>query len=220
MRNIARPLAVALLAFLTFSLLGCQSSQKAQAAGADQPRGFWQKLTRAPERITIPSGTRLEVRLADRLSSDGSRSGDTFAATLDEPIVVNNQVLVPAGAKVTGQVTEATASGHLKTPAELALTLKSLEVGGKTYEISTSTFGSRARSHKKHDAAWIGGATAGGALLGALVGGGKGAAIGAGIGAGGGTAGAYATGKKDIVLPAESLIRFDLAEPVTVLKQG
>ncbi len=135
MLNIARPLGAALLASLTFSLLGCQSSQKAQAAGADQPRGFWQKLMRAPERITIPSGTRFEVRLADTLSSNGNRSGDTFAATLDEPIVVNDQVLVPTGAKVTGQVTAATASGHLKTPAELALTLTSLEVGGKTERV-------------------------------------------------------------------------------------
>jgi len=158
--------------------------------------------------------------LADTLSSNGSRSGDSFAATLDEPIVLDNLVAVPAGAKLTGRVTDARASGHLETPAELALTLTSLEAGGKTYEISTSTYGRRGRSHKKHDAAWIGGATAGGALLGALAGGGKGAAIGAGIGAGGGTAAAYATGKKDIVLPAESIIRFNLHEPVTIVKQG
>jgi hypothetical protein len=209
-----------LVALLAVSITGCQSRDKAEAASADQPQGFWQKLTREPLRITIPSGTRLDVRLAESLSSSGNRSGDTFAATLDEPIVLDNLVAVPTGAKLTGRVTDATASGHLKTPAELALTLTSLEVGGKAYDISTSTYGRRGRSHKKHDAAWIGGASAGGALLGALAGGGKGAAIGAGIGAGGGTAAAYATGKKDIVLPAESIIRFNLHEPVTITKQG
>jgi len=55
-------------------------------------------------------------------------------------------------------------------------------------------------------------------LLGALLGGKKGAAVGAVAGAGGGTATAYATGKKDIVLPAESVLRFSLREPLTVVK--
>jgi len=199
-------------------LAGCQSSEKTEAASPNHPQGWWEKLTRTPEKITIPPGTDLEVRLNDTLSSEGNRSGDTFEATLVQPITVGHRVIIPSGTRVYGSVVEARASGHLKTPASLAITLTEMEADGTDYAISTSTFSRSGRSHKKRNAAWIGGSTAGGALIGALLGGGKGAAIGAGVGAGGGTAAAYATGKKNIVLPSETLLRFRLETPVTVTK--
>jgi uncharacterized membrane protein YebE (DUF533 family) len=93
-------------------------------------------------------------------------------------------------------------------------------VGSESYDLQTSEISRRAASHKKHDAKWIGGLAAGGALLGALVGRGEGAAIGAGVGGGAGTATAYATGKKDIYLPSEKQLRFYLHEPLTVSSAG
>jgi hypothetical protein len=218
MLKLRRLLVTGLVILAGACLVSCRANDKVQAADNPPSQGFWQRLTRAPERITIPAGTTLEVRLSDALSSRDNRSGDTFAATLAEPLVVGNQVAVPRGAMVTGQVVEAQASGHLKTPAELGVTLTSLETGGKDYDLSTSTDLRYARSHKKHDAAWIGGAAVGGALLGALAGGGKGAAIGAGVGAGGGTAGAYATGRKDIVLGPETRLSFKLSQPLVIPK--
>jgi hypothetical protein len=114
----------------------------------------------------------------------------------------------------------ARSSGHLQTPAELVVTLTSLEVGGKTYEILTSDRSWRGHSHKKRDTELIGGGAGVGGLIGALVGHGKGAAIGAGIGADGGTATAYATGRKDISIPAETPLRFVLRRPITVPQAG
>ena len=216
MRNLRRPLVAVLLSLGLIFLAGCQSGDKTQAANGDQQNGFWQKLVGAREKITVPPGTTLEVRLDQTLSSKQSRGGDEFQATLASPVTFNDRVVIPRGARVTGRVVEAQASGHLKTPAALAITLTELEVNGDAYDISTSTYSRRARSHKKRNAAWIGGSAAGGALLGALVGGGKAAASGAGGGAGGGTAAAYATGKHDIVLASESLLRFRLEAPVTV----
>lgn len=218
MRNFRRGLTAIFVIWGVLILLGCQGSGTTQAAGPDEQTGFWRKLTHASQKLTVPEGTPLEVRLTDTLSSSGSRSGDTFEATLEEPIELKNQVVVPRGARLTGQVVEAIPSGHLKTPASLAVTLTALEVDGKSYGITTSTIGRRGQSHKKHDAKWIGGGAAGGALLGALLGGGKGAAIGAGVGAGGGTAAAYATGKQNIALSSESLLRFRLEAPVTITK--
>lgn len=220
MLNIRRSLTAALVGLCVAFMTACQSNDSTQAAGASQPKGIWEKLTRPPEKITVPAGTSLEVVLSDTLSSGSNRSGDSFAATLAAPIVVNDRVVVPQGARVAGRVVAAQSSGHLQTPPELALTLTSLEFAGNNYDLTTSTYARRGVSHKKHNAAWIGGAAAGGALLGALAGGGKGAAIGAGVGAGGGTAAAYATGKKDIVLPSETVIRFGLREPVVITKQG
>ena len=57
-------------------------------------------------------------------------------------------------------------------------------------------------------------------MIGALAGGGTGALIGGPIGAGAGTTVAFLTGKKDIKLRAETPLRFELAEPVTVKLKG
>ncbi|PYV15597.1 MAG: hypothetical protein DMG21_14555 [Acidobacteria bacterium] len=217
--------------FLGFSLLAgllvagaCQSGANNQAQAApstDGQKGFWAGLAHRPGRkLMLSAGTEIRVRLDNTLSSTSNRSGDSFTATLDGPLVVNGAEVVPDGARVTGRVIAARASGHLQTPSELAVTLYSIEADGKTYELVTTDYGLAGRSHKKRNTAWIGGGAAGGALLGALLGGKKGAAIGAGAGAGGGTATAYATGKKDIVLPAESVLRFALREPLTLVKSS
>ena len=169
-----------------------------------------------PRAVTVPVGTLIDVRLDDSLSSSRDHRGDSFHATLDEPILVNGMVAVPQGAGVRGRVVAAEASGHLETPAELSVTLSALEIGRQECEIRTSNYSRRGQSHAKHDAKWIAGLAGGGALLGALIGRGKGAAIGAGVGGGAGTASAYATGRKDIYLPSETRMRFVLKEPVTL----
>ena len=174
---------------------------------ANQPQSY---------QVTIPDGTPIDVRLTDSIGSARNAGGQAFEATLDRPIVVNSSVVVPQGARVTGSILVARPSGHLKTPAELAVTLTSLQVNGQNYDIVTSRRSWRGRSHKGHDAKWIAGASGAGALIGALIGHGEGAAIGAGIGAGGGTAAAYATGKKDILLPAETELRFVLRQALTL----
>jgi hypothetical protein len=216
MEKFRRGVATLLIIWGIVALLGCGSSSSAEPAGTGQSQSFWQKLTHSSHKYVVPKGASLEVRLDETLSSDNNSSGDTFDATLAAPVELESHVVIPKGAKVTGQVMEATPSGHLKTPAALAITLTGVEVNGESYDLATSTTARRAPSHKKHNAKWIAGGAAGGALLGALVGGGKGAAIGAGVGAGGGTAGAYATGKHEITFSSESLLRFRLEAPVTI----
>ena len=160
-----------------------QTTGSTQAANgeAQGPAGQNAKQP-ANYQVTIPDGTPIAVRLTDSIGSARSAGGERFDATLDQPIVVNNSVVVPQGARVTGRVLVARPSGHLKTPAELAVTLTSLEVGGQSYEIATSQRSWRGKSHKGRNAKWIAGASGAGALIGALVGHGEGALIGAGIG--------------------------------------
>ncbi|HEV2233810.1 MAG TPA: hypothetical protein VGV68_10450 [Terriglobia bacterium] len=229
MRSIHHLGAAIVAGLLAFFLTGCGNSGTGngttQAASMNgdtaQRAGFWQKVTHSsPTTFTIPEGSPINVRLDDSISTARNRSGDTFRATLNQPIRLREGGVVPRGARVTGEVLEARPSGHLKTPAELSVALTSIEVGGNTYRISTSSYSRVGQSHKKHDLKWIGGSAAGGALLGALIGHGKGAAIGALAGGGGGTAAAYATGKKDIVLPSETPLHFVLRQPITIKNAG
>ena len=96
------------------------------------------------------------------------------------------------------------------------MALQSVEVGGHEYDFQTNTFVRRDGSHKKRNWVFIGGGGAGGALIGGLAGGGKGALIGGPIGAGAGVAAAALTGKKEIVIPAETRLRFQLAKAAEI----
>ncbi len=201
---------------------GCTSRppETAEAnAPAKQDKSIGEKLRDAvSSEVELPAGTELQVRLGQSVGSSSSTVGQKFEGTLHTPVVLEDKVVVPKGAVVRGHVSRAVASGHLKTPGRLSVTLDTLEWGGKSYAINTSTVSRSARSHKKRNLALIGGGSGAGALIGGLAGGGKGALIGAGAGAAAGTAGAYATGKKDVVLPAESLLTFRLQAPVKVKK--
>ena len=169
-----------------------------------------------PESVTLPEQTAIHVTLDQGLASDESRAGDHFEATVSEPIVIDNQTVIPQGAQAEGLVVDAHPSGRLMGQARLELALQSVDVDGQTYELRTSAVGKNGGKHKKHTWSWIGGGAGGGALIGALTGGGKGALIGAPVGAGAGTAAAFMTGKRDIHLGAETALTFRLAQPVTI----
>jgi hypothetical protein len=172
--------------------------------------------SRHTTRVTLADQTPIHVVLEQSLSSGQNRAGDRFEASVAQPVVADNKTIIPEGARVEGLVVDARPSGGLKGRARLQLTLTSVEVNGKTYDVRTTSSQRVGPGHKKRNWAWIGGGGAGGALIGAVAGGGKGALIGAPIGAGAGTAAAYLTGKKDIHLAPESHLTFELAEPLTV----
>jgi len=164
--------------------------------------------------ITVPADTAIVVQLDQSIATDRNVSGDRFSATVSEPVVVNGRTVIPRGAPVTGRVVADRKSGRLKGVAELSLALESVEVEGGDYELHTNTLTRRGNNHNRRNAELIGGGGGAGALLGALVGHGKGALIGAPIGAGAGLVGAAITGKKDIIIPAEAPLSFQLLQSV------
>lgn len=153
-------------------------------------------------RVTIPAGTQVQVRMNTQLDTGKAQAGETFTGTIAEPVVAGGRTVLAKGASVSGQVVEAVSSGRLKRPASITLQLSS---------VSTEPLKIDGKSHLVRNAELIGGGTAAGALLGAVAGGKKGAAIGAAVGAGAGTATAYITGKKEIVIPPETLLTFVVA---------
>ena len=168
------------------------------------------------DRITIPTGTRLTIRTIDAIDSDRNRVGDKFAATLDQPVYVNDMVVVAKGASVYGRLEEAKAAGQLAGKAQLRLSLTGIVIDGQTYGISTGDYELSGKSRTANTATKVGGGAAVGAIIGAIAGGGKGAAIGAGVGAGAGTAVQVATKGDQVHVPSETLLEFSLDQPVTV----
>jgi len=166
--------------------------------------------------LTLPEGTALHVCLAQAVSSNQSRSGEEFAATVSEPVVVDNYMVIPPGTPVRGRVVEAKPSGRLKGRGEIRLALTEVDLNGSAYDLNTTSTARAGRSHKARNWWWIGGGGAGGATIGAIAGGGKGALIGGPIGAGAGTLVAFLTGKHDVRLPAETPLLFKLKQPITV----
>jgi hypothetical protein len=171
--------------------------------------------------VTLDAGTPIKIRTTTALSTKSATSGESFMATLAEPIVDGNWVIAPKGATVHGVVSESDPGGRVKGVASLAIRLTKLETSdGEMIDLSTSTFATQAKETKKKDAVKVGIASGVGAAIGAIAGGGKGAAIGAGVGEGAGTGAVVATHGDPAVIPSESLVNFTLREPVTIVKKS
>ena len=170
-----------------------------------------------PAKVTVPSGTSIPVRLIDTIDSATAQTGDTFHATLDSPIAVDGDVVVPAHYDVEGHIVAAQASGKFAGKALLELQLDRIKVGDRWYNVETDHFKQETGSRGKNTAAKVGGGAVAGAILGGIFGGGKGAAIGsvAGAGAGGGVQ--AASKKPDIKLSSERILTFALQQPVTIV---
>lgn len=226
--NTKRAIQALAVAFTLAVMVGCQGAgnqannpEAAQPGAASGPATLNTSVTHrpasrapAPRRVTVPAGTSIHVRLSTELNTGSTAPGSPFDGTLAEPLVVRGVTVAPRGSLVSGRVTHVVSSGRLKRPAEISLMLTSITPnGGQQTSVSTRTWSVSGKSHKKRDITMIGGGAGVGAAIGAIAGGGKGAAIGSAIGAAGGTAGAFATGKKEIDLPAETGITFSLTAP-------
>jgi hypothetical protein len=169
-----------------------------------------------PPPIVLPVGKVLTVTLDQTINSKVANSGDSFAASLAEPVTVDANIVLPIGTEVRGTIVTAQSAGKFKGNALLQLTLDSVSVSGARYSIQTTEFEEAGKGRGKRTAVGAGGGAVFGAIIGAVAGGGKGAAIGALAGGGAGTAAAGFTGKKDIVLPAETRLHFRLVQPVSI----
>lgn len=204
---------------LCVSFVSCskspQASQDPNSTG-DKPGLFSKIFNSTPPPVTVPEGTDLTVVLDQTISTAQNRSGESFRATVAAPVVIGGKTIIPGDALVTGHIVESVPSGRLKGVAKLDLTLDSVEIDGKSYDIATADEGRIGKNHNKRNGILIGGGAGLGALIGGIASGGVGAAIGAAAGAGAGTAGAAYTGKKDIRVPAETTLTFQLTRPVTI----
>ena len=172
----------------------------------------------AADRITIPAGTTMRVRLESNVGSDISSARDSVRGRLVQPLVIDGRTAVPSGSAVSGNVVEALEAGRVKGRGRLSLRFTSLTSGrtDDSYRLHTRTWTKIAPATKGEDAAKIALPAAGGAVVGALTGGKKGAAIGAAVGGGAGTAVVLSTRGKDVRLGEGAIIVVRLSEPLVV----
>jgi len=170
-----------------------------------------------PPKLTIKQGTYVTVRMNGWLSSDRNQKGDTFTATLEQPLVVDGFVVAQRGQTVYGRVTEAQKAGRVEGTSRLGVELTQLTlVDGDQLPVQSQMVRQNGPTSVGRDAAVIGGTTALGAAAGAVADLGRGAAIGAGAGAAVGILGVLLTRGRPTVIYPESVITFQIQAPVDI----
>jgi BON domain len=169
-----------------------------------------------PKQVQVSAGTTLTIRMIDGIDSSVNQAGEIFHASLENPIVVDNQVIVSKGADVYVRLVNASSAGRMTGKSELGLELVKLDYQGQSYPLVSTSYTVSGSSRGKNTAAKVGGGAALGAIIGALAGGGKGAAIGAGVGGAGGGIYQVSTHGKQVKVPSETKLDFQLNQPVTI----
>ena len=163
--------------------------------------------------IVIPEGSELRIRTNERIDSTVASPGRRFDAVVEEDVRDRSgAVAIPRGSPaelVIVRLEEATTT----TAADLVLDINSVTVGGRRYLVSTEELKRSRREGigvNRRTGEYVGGGAALGALIGAIAGGGKGAAIGAAVGAGAGAGTQILTRGKEVQVPEETILRFQI----------
>jgi hypothetical protein len=169
---------------------------------------------RAP--MDLPAGTNIVIRMIEGVDSENARLGQTFAASIDEPVVINGQTVLPRGNDVVVKLVDSKESGKLTGRSELTLDLQSIRVDGRLVDVNTQTVSRVSDSRGEKTAKVAGGTAAVGAIIGAIAGGGKGAAVGAAAGGAAGAGTQVITKGQRVRIPSETRLTFVLDTAVRI----
>jgi len=170
--------------------------------------------------VTLRAGTVISARIVEALSTNRNLAGDTFTATLDQPLVVDGLVIAERGAHLEGKVVQSERASRTNASSNLVIALTQLNTSdGQRVPIETETFETRGKASGGESAAKVGGGAALGAIIGAISGGGKGAGIGAAVGGAAGAGGAVMTRSKNVALAPETRVSFRLRNTITVTER-
>jgi len=160
--------------------------------------------------VIIPAATTITVRTIDSIDSTQVGAGQKFRASIDDPVVLGDKVIIPRGANCVVQIDQ------VQENKDLAIKLYSVTVGGKSYDVAANYAQLEATGTSKTTKGFRRSALLGGlgAAIGGIAGGGSAAAIGAVSGVGlGAISGAMAKGKT-LNVPAETRLTFQLRTPL------
>ena len=177
----------------------------------------------------VPAGTALMVRLDTTLATFSNKVGDPFHASITQPVVVNGQTVIPAGATVEGRVTKVSEPRRFSGKPTIGILPEAviLPTGERYYLDATLTDtnvkGSdvnregqfKGSGHSRGDTIEQGAGTAGGMLVGGLIGGPPGILIGGAVGAGA-TTGHWLVKHRSAVILAGTELTLELNRPMTM----
>ena len=147
----------------------------------------------------VPAGTALMVKLETTLATFSNKAGDPFQARLTQPVVLNGQTIIPAGAIVEGRVTRVSEPRRISGKPTIGVSPEALILPtGERFFLDASLVDTNAgrdtdvnqegefkgSGHDRRDQLETGGGAAGGMLIGGLIGGPPGILIGGIVGAG------------------------------------
>ncbi len=171
--------------------------------------------------FTLPAGTKVEIRTDENINSKTASEGQTYAAEIYRDVMdPAGNIVLPQGANAQLRILTVTKGGRISGSSDLLVDLAAVSVGGRQYVVATSDVERRGRSGigtNRRTAEYVGGVSAIGAIIGAIAGQGKGAAIGAGAGAGAGAVAEILTKGGPVNIPAETLLTFQLDQPLRIV---
>ena len=172
--------------------------------------------------VTLPAGTLLQLRTSEPVDSKRAKDGEPVQFMVIQDVTMGGVLAIPRGAVVHGVIAEHknVGSGSMGGSSSLALALTSLDLGGRNYPLESAQFKVKApnKAGQTVGSALTGGVI--GTIIGCAVGRGAGCAIGAGAGVAGGTALGAAEPGYRAWIPAEALVTFHIAAPITVAPVG
>jgi hypothetical protein len=167
----------------------------------------------------LPAGTQLVILTNEAIDSKTAASNQLFSAQVDQDVIDNsNELIVPKGSPAQ-LIIRTVSSGGVTGSSEITLDIQSITVNGRRYNVTTTDLKQKGRSGlgaNKRTAEMVGGGAVIGTIIGAIVGHGKGAAIGAAVGAAGGAGAQVLTKGNQVMIPAETVLKFSLDQAVTL----
>lgn len=174
--------------------------------------------------VVIPSGAQISVRTDEAIDSAKDTLGRLYSARIQQDVLDSTGAVgIPAGTVAKLQVVDLTNGNNAQSGSsgarDLALDLYSVTLNGKEYRVDSSSVaenGSAGFGMNKRTAEYAGGGAGLGALMGAIFGGGTGAGIGTLAGGGLGAVTQYLTRGKQVTVPAESTLNFQVQQTMVL----
>jgi hypothetical protein len=167
--------------------------------------------------VTVPIGTPIYALMLQPFGSRHTQPGERFRAALAQDVVLQNgAIAIPRGAFLDGVVIDARPPGHLKGRPKLALQLTGVEMGDRTYPLTSSVWAHEGPGKGGQTAGTVAGTSVIGAFAGGVAGGGSGALLGGVLGGLGGAGISALSRGPQLFVPAESVLTFYLNAPLTV----
>jgi hypothetical protein len=186
-------------------------------------------MTMLSAQTPVPAGTTLMVRLNTTLATFSNRVGDPFQGKITQAIVVNGNILLPAGTTVEGRVTKVTEPRRISGKPTIGLLPEAVILPtGERYFLDATLVDTnipgadvnqegqfKGLGHDRSDQLEAGGGAAGGMLIGGLIGGPPGILIGGAVGATSTTA-HWLSKHRSATLPAGTTLTLELNRPLTM----